>query len=68
VEESTCNHQWAKAGMWNGKDPETGRGTGGAFYKCKLCGKRVTSLEEVKNLGGTVDKNVGVFGRPINNG
>ncbi len=65
MEDNKCDHQWTQSGLWDGKDPNTGARTGGAFYRCKLCGKKVTSMEQVKALGGTYDPNTDVMGRPV---
>lgn len=65
VDENKCNHQWIKSGLWDGKDPDTGAKTGGVLFRCKLCGKRVTSIEEAEALGGLFDENVDAMGQSV---
>lgn len=60
-----CDHKWRKSGLWDGKTPD-GQKTGGIMYKCDLCGEKASSLEEIKEKGGTeVDEKTDVYGKPI---
>jgi len=68
VEENNCDHRWRAAGLWDGKDPVTLQRTGGVWYVCRTCGKRVNSITEARELGGIVDENTDVYGRPKKQG
>ena len=61
-----CEHEWNKAGLWDGKTLE-GRPTGGIMYKCTKCGSKASTMEQVKKMGGSVIEGTDVYGRPIKN-
>ena len=65
-ENNKCDHVWANSGLWDGKTPD-GQRTGGIMYKCKLCGDKATTMEEIKKKGGSYDKNTDTYGRPVGN-
>jgi hypothetical protein len=49
--DTACNHKWKKAGLWDGKDPNTGQKTGGIIYKYELRGKSTTTSCQFEPIG-----------------
>lgn len=59
-----CEHIWRKAGLWDGRTPD-GKPTGGIMFKCDLCGEKVTTMQQIKEKGGSVVQDTDVFGKPL---